>query len=147
MSSKILTEVVFVGSGAGSSVKIALFCLLARPRKLFRLPPWLWFPRLMGLSPPFRLTLLSRAILAVLDWSCEVLNSFWTVSQMKHFKALLHLWSDCWVVSNSCIGFRSQRLTTFWTSFLGPGYDVKSFHTFQIAELTLAAFINVLVQL
>ena len=38
----------------------------------------------------------------------------------------------------------SQR---FGLPFSGPGYDVKSFRTFQIAELTFAAFFKALVQL
>ena len=35
MLSKILTEVVFAGSGTGSRVNTALFCLLAQRRKKF----------------------------------------------------------------------------------------------------------------
>ena len=117
ISSKILTDVVFAGSGTRSSVKTTLLCFLARPRKLFQLRPWLWFPRLLGLSPPFRLPLLSRAVLAVLVWSCNVSNSCFRVLVTKTRNILDFLF---WVLvtMSSCFTFSNCRLT--FTAFARP---------------------------
>ena len=101
MSSKILMEIVFVGSGTGSSVNTASFRLLARPRKSY-----FDCRRLIMVSTPLGLV----ADLSIVVISCH-LGGAGLVP--RRFDFLFRVWS--------------QRL-------------VKSFHTFQIAELTFAAF-------
>ena len=59
MPSKILTEVVFAGSGTGSSVNTALFRLLARPRKKILIATLIVVPVLLGLVAALSIVVIS----------------------------------------------------------------------------------------